>query len=231
MSKRTPKDPAARRRELVECARDLFFERGYEATTVNDIIARAGVSKGGFYHHFAAKEDVLEALCVLLAEQSVASLRPIVEAEGVPALERLNAMLSQSRSMKVADAPRLLATFATVFRPANLVLYHRLHRALLEVLVPVLARILDAGREEGVFTIADAEITAELILQLGTATHEAVARAIAARGTEHAAAAAERLNERLRAQGIAIDRILGVPEGTVGFAEPGFAEALLSISA
>lgn len=230
MAKRTSMEPEARRRQLIECARDLFFERGYEATTVNDIIARAGVSKGGFYHHFAAKEDVLEGLCVLLAEQAMQRLRPLVESEGAPAVDRLNAMLSQSRRMKAADAPGLVATFATVFQPANLVLYYRLHRVLAEVTIPMLARILQAGREEGVFSIADAEVTAELILHLGTATHDAVARAIDARGTEHAAAAAQRLNERLRAQGHAIDRILGVPDGTVCFVEPGFAEALLSIS-
>lgn len=44
---------------IVTAAVDCFYEKGYEATSVQEIVERARVSKGSFYHHFAAKEDLL----------------------------------------------------------------------------------------------------------------------------------------------------------------------------
>jgi AcrR family transcriptional regulator len=46
------------RRRIIEAARELFGERGYSSTSMNDLIAAAGLTKGGFYFHFASKRDV-----------------------------------------------------------------------------------------------------------------------------------------------------------------------------
>ena len=51
------KAPAVRRAELIDCAQRLFLAKGYERTTINDVIAATGLSKGAFYHHFRAKEE------------------------------------------------------------------------------------------------------------------------------------------------------------------------------
>lgn len=56
-------DQAAQTRaRLVEVARDLFSSRGYEATPIEEVLARAGVSKGALYHHFPNKEALFEAV-------------------------------------------------------------------------------------------------------------------------------------------------------------------------
>ena len=47
---------------IVRAAQDLLAQRGYEAVTVDDIVARAGSSKGSFYHRFADKEALLAYL-------------------------------------------------------------------------------------------------------------------------------------------------------------------------
>jgi len=43
-------------------ARELFAERGYDATSVEEVLRRAGVSKGALYHHFPTKEALFEAV-------------------------------------------------------------------------------------------------------------------------------------------------------------------------
>ncbi len=48
------------RDKIVEAASDLFFEQGYQATTIDDVIERSGVSRPTLYTHFKTKED----LCV-----------------------------------------------------------------------------------------------------------------------------------------------------------------------
>lgn len=225
------KSPDVRRNELLDSAQALFFSKGYEATTVADIMEKAGVSKGGFYHHFTAKDDLLESLGERLAAETVDRLQPILDEDGLDAVARMNAVLSQARRFKVEDAAAIRAAFDAAFKPENIVLYHRLNRAVGKVMLPLFIDILKQGKAEGLFRIDDPATTAEIILQLGTSTHDAVARAIEASGTPQAEEAAAALDERLRQQGIAIDRILGLSDGTIMFSEPGFARAVMAASA
>ncbi len=51
-----------RREELMDAALALFVAKGIAATSMDDIVSAAGVSKGGFYHHFASKDALLQAL-------------------------------------------------------------------------------------------------------------------------------------------------------------------------
>jgi AcrR family transcriptional regulator len=52
----------ATRQLLVSVARELFTERGYAATSVEDIIQRAGVARGALYHHFPGKDALFRAV-------------------------------------------------------------------------------------------------------------------------------------------------------------------------
>jgi len=49
---------AETRKKLLDAARDIIRAKGYEATTVDEICSVAGVTKGGFFHHFASKEQL-----------------------------------------------------------------------------------------------------------------------------------------------------------------------------
>jgi AcrR family transcriptional regulator len=62
MPRRQHERTAATRGAIVAAARELVAAGGYEATTIEDIARRAGVSKGALYHHFADKVEVLVAV-------------------------------------------------------------------------------------------------------------------------------------------------------------------------
>lgn len=51
-----------RKETIIDAAWELFYEKGYKNTTVNEIIERSGTSKGGFYYYFKAKDDLLNSL-------------------------------------------------------------------------------------------------------------------------------------------------------------------------
>ena len=48
----------ATRERIVECARQLFNIRGFEGVSIDEIMTQAGLTRGGFYNHFKAKEDL-----------------------------------------------------------------------------------------------------------------------------------------------------------------------------
>jgi AcrR family transcriptional regulator len=70
---------AATRERLIRAARLLFGERGYDATSIQLVLSRAGVARGALYHHFDSKEAlfdaVLEEIVAEVAEQAADAAR------------------------------------------------------------------------------------------------------------------------------------------------------------
>lgn len=49
--------------KILEVAKRLFMEKGYEETTIQDIVeGLGGLTKGAIYHHFKSKEDIMDAV-------------------------------------------------------------------------------------------------------------------------------------------------------------------------
>jgi AcrR family transcriptional regulator len=78
----------ATRSALLSAARQLFTERGYAATSTNEIVERAGVTRGALYHHFPAKHDLFRAVFEQL-EAEVADEVARQALAGSDALEQL----------------------------------------------------------------------------------------------------------------------------------------------
>ena len=66
MARKTARNTRSR---IVTAAWELFYENGYDQTTVDEIIARSGTSKGSFYHYFAGKDALLSSLSTLFDEK------------------------------------------------------------------------------------------------------------------------------------------------------------------
>lgn len=225
---RTIKGPETRFAEILDCAQRLFFSRGYDNTTVNDVIGEAGLSKGAFYHYFDSKAALLDALAVRMARESMTDLQPVLDDPRLDAISRLNALFAGSRRLKIEYAPQIRNSFEVIFRPENIVLFHRMDQAVTAVVTPALTEILRQGNEQGVFDAPDPHAFAEMLLQfrlsLGAVMNTALEQAKAGK----ADAAAEALEARLRFYGMAIDRVLKLPDGTIEMAEEGFARALIT---
>jgi AcrR family transcriptional regulator len=68
----------ATRDHLVEVARRLFAEQGYEDTSIEDVLNAAGVSRGALYHHFAGKEALFEAALEQVEASVMAGMQDLV---------------------------------------------------------------------------------------------------------------------------------------------------------
>ncbi|MBV7486810.1 TetR/AcrR family transcriptional regulator [Bordetella sp. BOR01] len=81
-SSRPPRTKPAEVRldELMAAAEQLFIAKGIEATTVNDIVETAGVAKGTFYHYFASKHEMLQALRAKFSQGFLAQVDAAVQA-------------------------------------------------------------------------------------------------------------------------------------------------------
>ena len=60
--RRTKEAAENTQRELLDAALTTFGQKGYEATRLEDIARRAGVTRGAIYHHFSNNADLYKAL-------------------------------------------------------------------------------------------------------------------------------------------------------------------------
>lgn len=71
--------PDGVRERILAAAVDLFAAQGYDATSVSQVVAQAGVTKGALYHYFSAKDDLLFEIYHSLLSDQLASLDRIKE--------------------------------------------------------------------------------------------------------------------------------------------------------
>ena len=69
MPKLKPETVAERRQDIINAALACFARRGYHQTTMDDIVAEAGLSKGGVYVHFDSKQALFQSLLAWMIEQ------------------------------------------------------------------------------------------------------------------------------------------------------------------
>src|SRR5215472_11451329 len=81
-----PRDAIAEpRQEILSAAARLFQQQGYDATSMNDVAAALKLSKGGLYHHFQSKDEILFNLMNhamdITQERVIDAVRGIVDPE------------------------------------------------------------------------------------------------------------------------------------------------------
>ncbi len=123
------------RERLTRAAMALFLERGFEATTLDDIAAAADISRRSFFHYFASKEDVVFAW----QEESTAALiaavaaRPSDESMLAAAENAITAMIGQLKPGEAIAMARLKRDNPAL-QARDQVKYEKLERALAEAL-------------------------------------------------------------------------------------------------
>jgi AcrR family transcriptional regulator len=154
------------RAALIAAAWELFGTVGYEAATIEAIIARTGVSKGAFYHHFSAKEEVLDAVAEQMTTAPWAALNPLVADRSLRAAEKASRFLDLLRAWKLANIGAVGEVGRLLYRPGNLLLLHKSQERTMRLATPALAAIVRQGIDEGSFAVRDAEVASRMVLRL-----------------------------------------------------------------
>ena len=84
---------------ILDTASRLFFQKGYDRTTLQDIIDATKLSKGAIYHHFASKEAIIIAVVDRVGEAQSAMLAKVRDRKGLTGAEKLREMFRTSLRM------------------------------------------------------------------------------------------------------------------------------------
>jgi AcrR family transcriptional regulator len=201
------------RGELIAAAWQLFSSAGYDATPVNAIIARVGLSKGAFYYYFEGKEDILDAVVGRIIEEMALKVNDVPSMSTPTSLEKLRLFLETIGNWKLANIDIIKEAVEVIYRDENAIIRNKMNRRAVESLSPVLAEIISQGREEGVFDVDDPEETARMIIHFSNAMAEMQAPSLMR--LEEDPAVLEPMLARARRYLTAIERILGASPGSV----------------
>ena len=164
-----------RRAEILRVAEDLFYEKGYESTTLSDILHALGLSKGGFYHHFESKESLLQAICDKKAEESYRAALEAVNACPGAWADKFNAMFDQYGMWQPGNADFMGLLIRVAYREDNLVMRDKLKKRSMELMLPLVNDIVRGGVAAQEFITPYPEGTGMLVLQLGSSFSDAIA--------------------------------------------------------
>lgn len=101
--------PTALRSDIIAAAVHLFSQNGYRGTTINEILEQAKTSKGGLYHHFESKEQILVAIHDDFIDYELSAGKAILAASGT-ADERLLGLI-QTHMSSIVTHQQHMAVF------------------------------------------------------------------------------------------------------------------------
>ena len=134
-----------RKQELLRIAYQLFITKGYEATSIDEIIEQAGIAKGTYYYYFESKEQTLEEVIDMMLEEEAGRAEAIMSTDlSIPdkIVGIISALRPQVNEMPIEDA---------LNRPENILMHDKVYRKLIGMVVPVLSEVVKQGVDEGIF--------------------------------------------------------------------------------
>ncbi|WP_313341363.1 TetR/AcrR family transcriptional regulator [Sedimentibacter sp.] len=151
-----------KKKELISIAGKLFVEKGYEETSVDDILKASGISKGGFYHYFKSKEDVLTDSIKNIIEELLEKLEPIVIDKQLNALEKLRVFMEKKSEFQ--NSNREYAKYLSMLLKSDFTLYKYYIIVAQKFVVPF-GRIIEQGVKENIFDVKFPYETADILLR------------------------------------------------------------------
>lgn len=147
-----------RKQDLLNIAYRMFIQKGYENTSVDDIIIEAGIAKGTYYYYFESKEATLEAVIEMMIEKAE--------------------IVAKAALMNPVSIPQKLASVVYAFQPnkdevvitdvlerkENIVMHDKIGKKIVEVAVPILSDIVREGIAQGIFACTNVEERVKMLL-------------------------------------------------------------------
>lgn len=136
-----------RRNDILEASQELFNSKGFQETSINDIMRRVGAAKGVFYYHFETKNQVLDTLIEQQIVNIIESVERVLDRSGLNALEKLQCVLEKefTISMENHNPDNHLHNIK------NVDMHQRILVGMVEKFAPIIAALVKQGINEGLF--------------------------------------------------------------------------------
>jgi AcrR family transcriptional regulator len=158
------KDPAERREDILSAAQELFSKEGYQNTSVESIVQRAGIAKGSFYNYFKSKDEVMDAVLQRMAESILTDVKEVLLDRKHTPKQRIHNYLDFSFGLAAQREKSLTAIIGSDEMINLKEMYENVLSRGVKLTIPIFKQLLEEGRECDDFSVLDAEFTAVVIM-------------------------------------------------------------------
>ncbi len=208
-----------RRNDILDTAQRLIYSKGFDSMTIQDILDDLKISKGAFYHYFRSKLALLEGLIDRSIQNALILVNPILDDPNLSSLQKLARYFDTVASWKLAQKNYMIQLLLVWFKDENSLLRQKMTSAGIEFLAPHLSRLIEQGLREGSMKVNNPEMSAKVVYSLMLSLGDELGRTILdvensppGRNREQYA---QSMIATVRAFTDAIERILGVPNGSI----------------
>lgn len=156
---RITKNPETRKKEFIEAAKELFMEKGFEQTSINDITSKMGMSHGSFFYYFKSKNDVMKAVICDILNYWKEFMDNLVADEEMNGLEKMQLILQMS--IESSTVKQNINEFFE--KEGNAAMYQEYRKRSHEIIMPLITEIVEQGVEEGIFDLEFPRETVEYV--------------------------------------------------------------------
>lgn len=157
-AKRSSATSQSTREAILEVSNQLFQRQGFAKTTIADILRALSISKGAFYHHFASKEILLDAIVSRQVAVGVVNAKKILHDDTLGTTEALLAIILAQQE---AGNDALIEAMHQV---ENAQMHQKCLQELVTQMTPILTELVERGVALGEFHTPYPQETIELIL-------------------------------------------------------------------
>lgn len=184
MSARVSKDYEQKQGEILSAGAELFNELGYDGTSVDAILKRAGISKGTFYHYFESKEGLLDAIVDQLTDYIINEARSKIDNAELNAVEKLNLYYETATHQKAKKRDTLMMLMNAMHSEDNARLHLKVLQRTMPKQVEILSVIITEGVEQKLFNVENPKLTAEMLVYMGLGVQQHNAAVLATSGLQ-----------------------------------------------
>ena len=203
-----------RKQEIIQTAEMLFCQKGYEQTSIQDILDQLKISKGSFYHHFVSKEALLETICLKRAEQNLENTLTHIE-EKKNSSQKLNNLLSSMIPFHNEKLSFILMLLPIFILPEGESLKFSYCESLKSVFHPSVRDAIDEGVFFGEMLCSDSELFADIVINLNNRLWISICDTIIENEANQKANDLSELLHVTDQYRTAIERILSIPYGNI----------------
>ena len=155
-----------RKQELLQIAYRMFISRGYENTSVDEIIEEADIAKGTYYYYFETKEQMLEEVIGMMIDQEMEAAGRILQAE-IPVPQKIIGLIS---SLRPTQEERPIE--GALMQPENIVMHEKIRKKIVEMAVPLLSKVVEEGIGQGIFACDNIAERVRMLLVISSSTFD-----------------------------------------------------------
>ena len=204
---------AVKRKEILDVAQRLVYTKGFDQMSIQDILDELHISKGAFYHYFASKGELLEALIDRMRLDVEPIMLPIIDDPDLPTFDKLHRFFDVVGRWKTARKEYLLSLLRVWYADENAIMRQKSTASVTKWFAPLLAGVIRQGAQEGVLSTTFPDQAAEIIIGLLQSLGETFKDLLF--GSQPSEEKMQRATAVVAAYNDAMERVLGAAPGAL----------------